>query len=267
MSQSFSFASVILSYFLVAGGMFTATLVAGELKLGGEYVGYAFLALGAFVGGFIAARASRGSTVIEPATGAVAVVGTIVALAALTDLGKMVWSVAPDATMKFVGSVSVCGVVGALVGAVLSEKMLGESTRSSVPWLLYTALCTFGACLLATLLASLLFMSGKAAQLDAGALILIGMAAGCLIAGLAVGASARVRPLIAALLGGGLGVEGFFLLISRATPQDRDTTLGMIVLAVGGAIVTLVGTAIGWGAVGRRQAGSVPHPAARALPR
>jgi hypothetical protein len=262
MSQGFSFASVVLSYFLVAGGMFTAMLVAGELRLGGEYVGYAFLAVGAFIGGFIAARASRGSTIVEPAIGTVAVVGTIVGLAATTQLGQLIWAVAPDQTMKFVGSVSLCGVVGALLGAVLSERLLGEATRSSVPWVLYTALCTFGASLLATLFASLLLISGRTAQLEGAEVILIGMAAGCLIAGLAIGASARVRPLFASLIGGGLGVAGFFLLISRATPQDRDTTTGMIVLAVGGAIVTLVGTTVGWVGFGRKSAVAV-SPAGR----
>jgi len=257
MSKGFSFASVILSYFLVGGGMFTATLVAGQLQLGGEYAGYAILALGAFVGGFIAARASHGSTIVEPAIGAIAVVATIVGLAAATPIGKLLWAAAQDQTTRFVGSVGISGVVGALAGAAISEKLFGESTRSSIPWLLYTALSAFGASLLATLFASLLFMSGKTDQLDAGAVVLIGLAAGCLLAGLAVGASARARPLIAALLGGGLGVAGFFVLIARATPQDADATTGMIVLAVGGAIVTLIGTAIGWAAVGRRQAAAV----------
>jgi len=80
--QGFSFASLILSYFLVGGGMFTGTLVAGTLKSPSEVIVYALLAAGAFLGGFVAARASRGSTILEPALGAIAVVGTIVGLAA-----------------------------------------------------------------------------------------------------------------------------------------------------------------------------------------
>jgi|GEM_PF-2420973 len=267
MSRGFSFASVILSYFLVGGGMFTATLVAGRLHLSSEYVWYAVLAAGAFVGGFVAARASRGSTIVEPAIGAVAVVGTIVALAAKTQIGQMVWSMAQEQTMKFVGSVGISGIAGALIGAGISEKLFGESTRSSIPWLLYSALSTFGASLLATLFASLVFMTGHANQLDASVVILIGLAAGCLIAGLAIGASARVRPLISALVGGGLGVAGFCALVAGATPPDRDTQAGMIILAVGGGILTLIGTAIGWAAVGRRQESNLPPAVGRVVPR
>jgi hypothetical protein len=255
MTTGFSFASVILSYFLVGGGMFSATLVAGELRLGGEIAGYASLAVGAFVGAFIAARASRGQTILEPVIGAVGVIGTIVGLAATTPFGRLLWSFAQDETLKFVGAVGGTGVAGALIGAFLSEKLLGEATRSSIPWLVYAALSSFGASMLATLLASIAFL-GIAANTEADlvAIILISIAAGCLIAGLAVGASARVRPLIASFLGGGAGVAGYFLLITRSLPPERDVAVGIAVLAAGGAVVALIGTALGWGIIGRRQA-------------
>jgi hypothetical protein len=74
------------------------------------------------------------------------------------------------------------------------------------------------------------------------------------LAGLAIGASARVRPLIAALLGGGIGIAGYCALLARTTPTDRDTVLGFAIFAGGGAIVTTIGTAIGWAAFGRRSA-------------
>jgi hypothetical protein len=256
MGKGFSFASVVLSYFLVGGGMFTATLVGSQLQLGSELAGYALLAAGAFVGGFVAARASRGQTILEPAIGAVAVVASIVGLAAATPIGKLIWVVAQDQTMKFVGAVGLAGIVGALLGAWLSERLLGDATRSSIPWLIYTAMAAFGACLLATLLASIIVLGthGAAATADQlGQVMLIGIAGGCLIAGLAVGASARVRPLIAALLGGGLGVTGFFALVARTSQDDRsDVVAGIAVLASGGAVVTLIGALIGWLAVGRR---------------
>jgi len=263
MGNGFSFASVILSYFLVGGGMFTATLAGTQLRLGSQLAAYALFAAGAFVGGFVAARASRGQTILEPAIGAVAVVATIVGLAAATPIGKLIWVMAQDQTMTFVGSVGLAGIVGALVGAFLSEKLLGEATQSSIPWLLYTALSTFGGCLLATLFASLVFLGDNAAtrsHLDLGAAILIGIGSGCLLAGLAVGASSRVRPLLAALLGGGIGVAGFFTLVTRSTPPDRsaDAAAGVAVLAAGGAIVTLIGTLFGWIVVGRR--GVSPGP-------
>ena len=258
--RGFSFASLILSYFLVGGGMFTGTLVAGTLKSPSEVIVYALLAAGAFVGGFVAARASRGSTILEPALGAIAVVGTIVGLAATTPIGKLIWGAAQDQTVKFIAAVAGAGGGGALVGAFLSEKLLGEATPSSIPWVLYTGLSTFGACLLATLFGSVIFVTRDThmTQDQMGTAMLIGMGGGCLLSGMAVGASARTRPLLAALLGGGAGVAGFFALVMRATPrsgEDKDAVAGMIVLAVGGCIVTLIGALIGWASVGRRHAG------------
>jgi hypothetical protein len=259
MDNGFSLASVILSYFLVGGGMFAATLVGGYLELSGELALYGLLAAGAFVGGFIAARASRGSTILEPAIGAVAVVATLVALAAGTPIGKLIWAFAQDETMKFVGVAGGTGAVGALLGAFLSEKAMGEATRSSIPWLLYTALSAFSACLLATLLASLVVAGDNPATragADQGTLLLIGIGAGCLMSGLAVGASAHTRPLVTAFLGGGGGVAGYFALMARTQPAaDRDRLIGLIALVAGGAIVTLIGTAVGWVMVGRRAAG------------
>lgn len=259
MDNGFSFASVLLSYLLVGGGMFTATLVGSELNVSGELAGYGVLAAGAFVGGFVAGRTSRGQTILEPALGAIAVIATIVGLAATTPIGKLIWALAQDQTIKFVATVGGTGIAGALAGAFLSEKLFGEATRSSIPWAFYTALSAFGASLLATLFASILLMArdAEAVSSDAlGKILLIGIGAGCLIAGLAVGASARVRPLIAAFLGGAAGVGGYFLLMMRSSPPpDSDTTAGLALLTAGGAIVTLIGTALGWGVVGRRYAG------------
>lgn len=254
----FSFASVILSYFLVGGGMFTATLVTSQLEVTGPYTGLAVLAAGALLGGFIAARASRGRTLLEPVIGAVAVVATIVGLAATTPVGKLIWAMAQDQTVKFIAVVGGTGIIGSLIGAFFGERLFGEETRSSIPWLLYTALSVFGACLLSTLFASIVVLGrvegGDGNPSDAlGKAILIGIAVGCLLAGLAVGASARVRPLIASLLGSAIGVAGYFALVTRASPPDNNATAGLALLAAGGAILTLIGTGIGWAAFGRRQ--------------
>src|SRR5262249_45490051 len=43
-----------------------------------------------------------------------------------------------------------CGValVGSLAGAYISEKLLGHSTRSPLPWVIYVALAVLGGCFL-----------------------------------------------------------------------------------------------------------------------
>lgn len=259
--MGFSFASLVLSYFLIGGGMFSGTLAAVVLKTQSAGVAYLLLGAGAFVGGFVAARASRGSTILEPALGAVAVIGSIVGLAATTEVGKLLWHAAQDETVKFIGAVVGAGGAGAIAGAFVSEKLLGESTRSSVPWVLYTALSAFGACVLAILFGSILFVSrGSGTTSDQLAkMMLAGMAAGCFVAGVAVGASARTRPLLASLVGGGAGVLGFFALILRVSGSgggdDPNAAAGLTVLGVGGCLVTMIGALIGWVAVGKRHAG------------
>jgi hypothetical protein len=253
--KSFSLASVILSYFLVAGGMFTAMLALGYMKNTNEGVGYLVLAAGAFVGGFVAARASRGRTIVEPAIGGLAVVATIVGLIAGSSAGHYVWAVSHDEVVKAVALFGASGGLGALAGAAGSEKLFGEPSESTAPWLLYTAFATFGSCLMVTLIAAALAMGG--ATESAGGLakmLLVGLALGCFVGGGAVGASARSRPLVASLVGGGAGVAGFCLLVTRTAPKDNDAAAGIAVLAVGGAVVTMLGALVGWAAVGKRQA-------------
>src|SRR5258705_11131861 len=91
---------------------------------------------------------------MEPAIGAVAVVATVVVLAYSTELGKTIWAVGRDATAKLAAGVGLSRMFGALGGAFVSEKVFGEATESSLPWILYTALSIFGACLLAMLIAA-----------------------------------------------------------------------------------------------------------------
>lgn len=263
MGQGFSFASVILSYFLVGGGMFSATLVGYELQVSSELAMYGALAIGAFVGGFVAARASPGETILEPAIGAVAVIATIVGLAAATSMGQQLWASAHDETLKFVGAVGLSSVVGAVLGAFLAERFLGEATRSSLPWLVYTALSVFGASLLATLLGSIFLMQkhgAEASDTESGLVMVVGIGVGCLVAGFAVGASARVRPLLAAFFGGGIGLAGYVTLILKLAAAVKDDAIaGVAVMAVAGALVTLLGTALGWAMVGRRNV-TGPNP-------
>jgi hypothetical protein len=253
----FSFASVILSYFLVAGGLLSGSLLFGYLKSTSEAVGYLCIAAGSFVGGFVAARASRGATIVEPAIGAIAVIATIVGMIAGTSVGKYMWGAAQDETARLVAALAGSSAIGALAGAFVSEKLLGEATLSSVPWLVYSAFCTFGASALATFVTLILFVkttNGEQPEDTLGKMMIVGVGVGCLLAGLAIGASARVRTLIASFLGGGAGVAGFFLLVTRDVHDNKDAAAGIAVMAIGGAIVTLIGTALGWVTVGKRAA-------------
>src|SRR5688572_1774081 len=130
--NGFSFASVIISYFLVAGGMVLGLIGFALLEQKSEAMVYAAFGAGAFVGGFVAGRASRGSTIVEPALGSILLIGTVVAMGAATPVGKVVWSVASQQIGKTAGIIGGVSVVGALAGAFLSEKLMGESTTSGI---------------------------------------------------------------------------------------------------------------------------------------
>lgn len=257
--MGFSFASVVLSYFLIAGGTFLTTLISARLGLHNEYLGYAIMAVGAFVGGFVAARASRGSTIIEPAIGAVAMIASIVGLGLAVASSESRAIILLPAQMKGLALTAAASAGGGIAGAFLSEKLLGRATSSSAPWLVYVALAAFGAAVMGSIFGGVL---GKG---EAGPLLGL-IAACCLLCGIAAGASANSRPLLATLIGGAGGVFGFFYLaivifvglFAEAAPGGPEITGevygGLAIVAGGAGIVTMIGALIGWGAVGKRNA-------------
>lgn len=258
--RSFSFSSVILSYLMVAGGMVLGLAGVSLLHLG-ENALYVSIGGGAFIGGFFAARASHGSTIIEPAIGALAVIATMIGLVMSSKLGTLLWHEAQSGTTKVSAIMGAVALAGSIGGAFTSEKLLGEATTSGAPWVLYTALATLGACLLGFIfgfgLALDKSLEGKGVTDAIATAVLIGIAAGSLLAGIAAGASARVRILLPALIGSAAGTMAFVLLISKSfgggTEGNSDALVGWLIIAAGGAILTLIGSAIGWATVGKKQ--------------
>jgi hypothetical protein len=254
----FSVASVVLSYFLIAGGTFFATLLSAKLGLHHEYLGYGIMAVGAAFGGFIAARASRGSTIIEPAIGAVAMIASIVGLGLAVSSAQNRSVILLPGAMKQLALTAAASAGGGIAGAFISEKVFGRSTTSSAPWLLYVALATFGAGVMGSIFGGVL---GKGEAVP-----LLGMiAACCLLVGISAGASAGSRPLIASLLGGAIGVFAFFYLavmifvgiFAEATGTSEipsEVYAGLAVIAGGAGLTTMIGALIGWGTVGKSRA-------------
>jgi hypothetical protein len=150
------------------------------------------------------------------------------------------------------------------MGAFVGERLFGEATTSPMPWIAYSGLSVFGGCLLATLV-TYLFESGEIPEpeiidevvqpLRMGArhakLVVSGIAIGCAIAGVAIGASARVRPILGAALGGALGVVVFFAFARTGMQREALTFLG---LAGVGGVTTAVASEIGWAVTGKRAA-------------
>jgi hypothetical protein len=255
----FSFASVILSYFLVAGGTFLTTLLAAKLGLQNEYLGYGIMAVGAFLGGFVAARASRGSTIIEPAIGAVAMVASIVGVGLAVASSENRAVILLPGNMKGIALTAAASAGGGIAGAFLSEKILGKSTASSAPWFVYVALAAFGAGVMGSIFGGFIGSGEPGPMLGLLALC-------CLLVGGAAGASAGSRPLVASLFGGAAGMFAFFYLavmivvgiVGELQPGSgeipSEVYAGLAVIAGGAGLATMVGALLGWVTVGNKNA-------------
>lgn len=255
--MGFSFASVVLSYFLIAGGTFFAALFAGRMGVHSEYLGYIVLALGGFLGGIVAARASKGSTIIEPGIGAALLLGSVVALGVAGSDSSAHVVLLPSA-MKAIALTAGAAAGGGIVGAFVTEKLFADAEPAPLSWVLYVALATFGAGIIGTAIGT---VAGKG---QAGAIFGV-LALCCLVVGVASGASARTRPLGASFVGGVLGIGGFQMLAiyvfraivsSGGGETDKvppELYLGMAVIAVAAGLAAMIGALVGWAAVGSKQ--------------
>jgi hypothetical protein len=256
-----SFASILLSYFLIAGGTFFAALLAGRMGIRSEYVGYVVLALGGFLGGIVAARASKGSTIIEPAIGAVLLIASFIGLG-LAKSGEGAGALLLPGTMKGIALTALAMGGGGVGGAFVTEKIFGDDNAGYGAWILFVAIAGFGAGVIG------MIFGGVIGKGEAGPIFGF-LAISCLIVGGATGASASTRPHGASFLGGLLGVGGFFglavyLLVSLVGSKGmgRQASEGVpsevyasiAIIAVGAGIVTLIGSLIGWATVGKKNA-------------
>jgi hypothetical protein len=257
----FSFASVVLSYFLTAGGLLTGSILITKLHTTSEVVGLLCWAIGSFIGGFFAARASRGSTIIEPAIGAVLVVATLVLSVMGGDSARAMWHAGGTGIGKFVAEVTAALVIGAVAGAFVSEKAFGEATTSGAPWILYSAFTSLGAMVMAAIVFVILAVRGDSSADKLATMVLVGSVAGALIGGIAIGASARMRVMGPAFLGGALGIVALTLLSLTQTGSgssglhESGAAAGVAIIAVIAGIVTMLGAGIGWTIWGKKNAG------------
>jgi hypothetical protein len=255
--MGFSFASVLLSYFLIAGGTFGTALLAGRFGIRSEYLGYIILAIGGFLGGVIAARASRGSTIIEPAVGAVLLILSLVGLGAAVSGAEARQALILPSTMKAIALTALASGAGGVGGAFVAEKLMGDEPPRYASWILFVAIAAFGAGVLGSTFGTVLGHGQSGPLLGMLALF-------CFILGTATGASASTRPLGAAFLGGSIGLGGFFYLTillfmalfntkaAASTSIPSEMYGGIAIMAIGGGIATLMGAAVGWATVGKK---------------
>src|SRR4051812_24086050 len=261
--MNFSFASVILSYFLIAGGTFGAALLAGRFGVHSEYLGYLILGAGGFIGGMVAARASRGSTIIEPAIGGGLLLVSLIGVGVAASGGDVGMMLVPT-TMKAIALTAGASAGGGILGAFVAEKLFGTIEAGSGGWLLYIALASFGAGVVSSIL-------GAAFGHGSSGMLFVMLLATTLFTGLAAGASAKQRILGVSFLGAAAGLFGFFFLsvylfVSMFGSVEKggegggigsvpsEVYAGLAIVAVGAGIVAVIGSLIGWKAWGQKSA-------------
>lgn len=257
--SSISFSSILLSYFLVAGGLAVGLLLFAKLGVTSEPAFYGMLALGGVIGGFGAARGSRENTIVEPAVGGLLVIASVVGVMLGTDVGSAVWHLAKDEIVRMIAFAALAAGAGALIGALIAEKLITGHARGQLAWLLLVSIAIFGASMVALIVLFGVMIRGSADQ-DTNIGVYFGATLlGAFLAGLAAGASAPRRILLMTMLGGVVGMLGFYsLLLSRESVKDRGNAMaGAVIIGIGCGVVALVGAAIGWRIVGKRHAANL----------
>jgi len=259
----FSPATVLLSFFMVAGGIcFGLLALRGLAPAPSDGAIVVAFAAGGLAGGVLAAGAGRAPTLAGPLLGAALACLTLGGMLSTTAVARLLPG---DPTRDAIAS-STAAFAAALVGAALSARLSGARLASSLWAAIRVAVAVAGGCFLSFLAAGLVrFASFEPASVSAElatdrasqATIFAGIVGACLLTGLAAGAAATRRARLAWFLGAAAGVLVFFLAATsfRGQRVDGSGVLGAGVVALGGGLVTWVSGAVGWAVGGRRRGG------------
>jgi hypothetical protein len=238
--RRFSVGWVIVSFFLIHGGVFIAAVCVDAFSVRGSWVGNAILFLGSTLAGFLAGRMSRGTTIVEPAVAGALLVASVAALVTGTSGRFSGWLVTPSGQWgSWLAIGFVCGF-GGFVGAVAGERnSAGRPMHSAVGWVVASTLVVIG-----VTLAAFVGMTAMQAE-DAGepppGLIVSAMSAAALVTGAMIQIAAPRRILYAAGAGG-LVVMVLVLCLNL----DRSDSGAMFGCAFLGVVYQLSGSLGAW---------------------
>ena len=244
-SATFSPVWVVVSYFLICGGLLAAA--AGYAAVGARDpgAGYAAFFVGAALGGFLAGRASPHKSYAEPALAAALVVVSVLQFVRSTPMGKM--------AMAFVGTevnrhAMICGGLGFAGG--FFGAVLGEATQPRDPvllparWLVLGVIISLGALFAGGTAAAIVLLNDAArAALDqmwaTGAVdaskplvtedrVVVAAAAAAasasLLGGFVTQLGAPRRMLLPSALGVAIAMSGVLLAIAAAAHRTKQLT-------------------------------------------
>jgi MFS family permease len=270
--RSFSLGWIVVSYFLVLGGIAAALVITVAAEIRDRTIGYGLVAAGAAIGGLFAGRASPHRSLLEPAIAAALVIGSLVAFLSQTLLGQFVdvlihavtTETADDRSdmWRHIGVIAGVAAAGGLIGGAIGELTAsGTPSPGALRWMGMALLITAGALLASSLVSHVLLVDralrdgGMARVWEGRTLVsddalvrstMIALAAGAFLGGLVTQAAAPVRRLAAigaaVLLGYGALL---FAVIDPRQGVDQSTALGVVVIAVGGALIAVIGAIVG----------------------
>jgi hypothetical protein len=270
---------VIGSYFAVSGGFLVATTVLGLMAAQGMITSDSSLVLlvtwaaGAFVASYLAARASEGETIVEPAVGALAFIASLVAMFMATPLGDLVvWlfkelqtaevAEGNEASAKAVaGMVGGAFFVGGLAGAFVGEKSAKEPASGVLFHSLFSYFLILGGMfvgLYAAIMTSiadfeaLAQKTGDAAGDEVAKTALLGLAIGAGLGGLVakrVGGTKGSTALGAIITG-----AYFYMFVALSGDVSDDAKTGIIALTIAIMVLGLLGHFVGFVLPGGRAA-------------
>lgn len=247
---------VLVSYFLIAGGVALAAVALALFAEVGRTTSDAVFFLGALVGGLFAGRASRHKAVAEPAVAALLVVGTLIAVFTV-GLGRDFSWTADEGILPIPVQLGLIAGLGGLVGGLIGRRSrTAGSVDSAFRWWGIATLINLGATfMLVTFTMSLAVRAGEDEGVGA---IFLGLGLAWLISGF-VSQAIMPRKMLWVAGAGSIGIVllGVAFSVSRGDLQP-SATIGAAFLWGIGTLVGAFGAVFGWKLIASR----VVHAAA-----
>lgn len=263
---------VLVSYFLVIGCL--ALSFAGWVLIDIQFdaLPYVAFAMGALAGGFFAGRLCPHKRFNEPATAAVAVVMTLVALMSTTLLGPRIWEDSQGTIIWRSLILGACSLLGALLGTYLGHRTSPvRPSESAWRWAGISILLGLGAITLAVFVQFAILFRQHAPETAESSLILplfaIMALASMFAAVMTQVLAPRRMPWITGM-GGGVTVVSMGVLGMAMDHKDdlAGAIFGSVIIMGMYWVVGYLGARIGW-FLKQRPAPEPPLPDAFALPR
>ena len=242
---------VLVSYFLIAGGIALAAVALAIFAEASRATSDAIFFLGALVGGVFAGRASRHKAVVEPALAALLVVGTMIAIFTV-GLGRSFSWASDEGLLPVPLQLGLLAGLGGLVGGLIGRRSRTTGRIDSpMRWWGIAILINLGATFMLVSFAAV--SAAQSGEPHLGAMFL-GLGGAWMLSGF-VAQSIMPRKMIWVAGAGSIGIIllGAAFSLSQGNLQV-GATIGAGLLWGIGTLVGALGAQIGWKLIASRYA-------------